>query len=119
MEYLSEKLLTVGISVDPETVRSARDTPSEDALLPIQPPHVSLPPLTRSSALVPKPQCTAPKNLHGIRLSQAGAMSKSVEWLEVSWCIRISPSKLGTSPVFSVLSHRLLAKTHRRRYFSF
>ena len=44
VEYLSEKLLSVGISVDPETVRSAKDSPSEDAPVPIKPPHVSLPP---------------------------------------------------------------------------
>ncbi len=44
VEYLSEKLLSVGIRVDPETVRSAKDTPSEDAPVPIKPPHVSLPP---------------------------------------------------------------------------
>ena len=44
VEYLSEKLASVGIRVDPETVRSAKDTPSEDAPVPIKPPHVSLPP---------------------------------------------------------------------------
>ena len=41
-EYLSGKLLTVGVSVDAEVVRSAKDTPSEDALALIQPPHVRL-----------------------------------------------------------------------------
>ena len=95
VEYLSEKLLSVGIRVDPETVRSAKDTPSEDAPVPIKPPHVSLPPhQIVCSRQRPREQSA------GIRHPEAGAMDKLMGWLEASWSVRASPSKLGRSPVY-------------------